>query len=280
VAYWSGDMRDARADFREAMRISPIDPDLRASEERVFLGQARLGQRVQRFPAGYDDVYTTDATVSQRSKRLRFEGGVTVVSRYGAERDTRSGRQKTQILDGRPSFGAYYHHREGAWFGGSVAVSAPALALPRYAFEVKGFAPWGTVLSLHAACALWRYEDDRDVLILSPAVTVALTDSLDVTARYWLTSVIIRANDKAETVNAVHSVGARIAFRPGVQLERNPLATELLELRSHIVTLLGQRMLSASFGVDASLAVERRASASRDGSVVGGASELGAFVRW
>jgi tetratricopeptide (TPR) repeat protein len=280
VAYWSGDVAAATHYLAEAERVSPLDPEVHASRDRVFIGQARLGQRVQIFPSGYDDVYTTDVSAMQRWRRLRFEAGTTVVSRYGASRATRSGPQKTRILDGRPKLGAYYHYGGGGWFGGSVAMSAPALA------------PLTRVLSLHAAAGFWRYEDSRDVVILSPALGVAVTDSVDLTLRYWLTSVIVRREDAADSVDHVHSVGARVAWRPdsrlalgldytyGVQLERNPSATELLELRSHIFTVLARRLIDRSFGVDLALSLERRTSLGAGPDVLGWAAEGGAFVRW
>lgn len=292
VAYWSGDATAAVRYVAEAERVSPLDPEVHESRDRVFVGQARLGQRVQIYPEGYDDVYTTDITAMQRWRRLRFEVGATVVSRYGASRETRSGPLKTRIIDGRPSFGAFYHYEGGGWFGGSVAVGAPALALPRYAFAAQAFVPLSRVFSLHGTAAYWKYEDARDVVILSPALGVAITESVDVTARYWLTSVIVRRDGAPDTVDHVHSVGARVAWRPdsrlalgldytyGVQLERNPSAIELLELRSHIFTLLGRRLLTRSFGVDLALSLERRTSLGTGPDVVGWAAEGGVFVRW
>lgn len=292
VAYWSGDVTAARYYLAEAERVSPLDPEVHESRDRVFVGQARLGERVQIFPQGYDDVYTTDIAVMQRWRRLRFEAGATVVSRYGAARETRSGLQKTRIIDGRPSAGVFYHYGGGGWFGGSVAVSAPALALPRYAFNAASMVPLTRLLTLYGAASLWRYEDDRDVVILSPALGVAVTDSIDVTARYWLTSVIVRRSGAEDSVDHVHSVGLRLGWRPdsrlalgadytyGVQLERNPSAAELLELRSHIFTLLARRMIDRTFGVDLAVSLERRTSLGSGPDVVGWAAEGGLFVRW
>lgn len=292
VAYWSGDVTAAIRYLGEAERVSPLDPEVHESRDRVFLGQARLGQRAQVYPSGYDDVFTTDVSAMQRWRRLRFETGATVVSRYGASRETRSGPIKTRIIDGRPRLGAYYHYGGGGWFGGSVAVSAPALALPRYAFDAKALVPLGRILSLQGAAGYWRYEDARDVTILSPALGVAVSDSVDLTLRYWLTSVIVRREGAADSVDHVHSVGGRVAWRPdsrlalgldytyGVQLERNPSATELLELRSHIVTVLGRRLITRSVGVDLALSLERRTSLGTGPDVLGWAAEGGVFVRW
>jgi YaiO family outer membrane protein len=292
VAHWSGDVTAARRYLTEAERVSPIDPEVREARDRVFAGQARLGQRIQIFPEGYDDVSTTDLSVLQRWRRLRFEAGATVVSRHGASRETRSGPLKTTILDGRPSLGAFYHYRGGGWFGGTVAVGAPALALPRTAFGAQTFVPLSRTLSLQGMAAYWRYEDDRDVVILSPAIGVALSESVDITARYWLTSVIVRRADADDTVDHVHSVGLRLGWRPdarlalgldytyGVQLERTPSASELLELRSHIFTVLARRLFDRSFGADLALTLERRTSLGTGPDVIGWAAEGGVFVRW
>ncbi len=292
VALWSGEVTAAMYYVTEAQRVSPLDPDLREARDRVFLGQARLGQRVQVFPKGYDDVWTTDVAVMERWHRLRLEAGATVVSRSGAARETRSGTLKTRILDGRPTLGAFYHYPSGGWFGGSVGVSAPALALPRSAYELRTFVPLVPRLSLQATSAYWRYADDRDVVVLSPALGLATTDAIDITARYWLTSVIVRGSGSDSRVNYVHSFGVHVDWRPdgktalgldytyGVQLERSPSATDLLELRSHIFTALARRMIRRELGIDLALALERRSSLGEGPNVFGAAAEGGLFVRW
>lgn len=293
VASMRGDAAAASKYIAEAERVTPLDPEVREARDRLFLGQARLGQRVEVFPAGYDDVYTTDASAMQRWRRLRFELGATVVSRHGAPRETRSGPIKTTIIDGRPSFGAFYHYSGGGWVGATFGVSAPALSLPRYAVGVSAFAPLGRALSLYGSTAYWQYADDRDVIIVSPALGVAVTDSVDVTARYWLTSVVVRgAAGTSSTLDYVHSAGVRVGWRPdsrltlgadytyGVQLERNPSATDLLQLRSHIVSVFARKLLDRSFGIDLAVSLERRASLGSGPTVVGAIAETGVFARW
>ncbi|MBX3210926.1 MAG: YaiO family outer membrane beta-barrel protein [Labilithrix sp.] len=292
VARLRGEPAVARRFLAEAARVAPLDPEVREAEGRVFLGQARLGQRVQLFPRAYDDLYTTDMTAAIRWRRLRFELAGQVVSRHGAARPSRSGEVRSTVIDGRPSFGAYHHFENGGWAGGSVGVSAPALALPRWSFALSGFTPLGRVLSAHLTTALWQYRDDRDVVFVTPALTAAVTDTVDVTARYWLTSVIARGADGSTEVEHVHSAGARVGWRAterltlgldytyGVQLERNPTATELLDLRSHIVSALAFVLLTPSLGVDGALSVERRSSVAGGPAVLGPAAEAGVFARW
>jgi YaiO family outer membrane protein len=216
-----------------------------------------------------------------------------VISRHGALRDTRSGPLKTTIIDGRPSFGAFYHYSGGGWVGATFGASAPALALPRYAVGISAFAPLGRVLSLHLSTAYWQYIDDRDVVIVSPALGIAVTDSVDVTARYWLTSVVVRGSGSTSTVvDYVHSAGIRVGWRPntrltlgadytyGIQLERNPSATDLLQLRSHIFSVFARKLLDRSFGVDVAFSLERRTSLGSGPTVVGAIAEAGVFTRW
>lgn len=290
LAYFSGDPTEARRYLTEAERVSPLDPEVRQAKERVALGQFRLGQRMQFFPTGYDDVATTDASAMVRYQRLRFEAGAQVINRHGAERETRSGPVKTTVIDGRPSFGTYFHFPNGAWAGGAVSFAAPAGALPRYALSASGFTPLGRTLSAQLTAAYWRYRDDRDVVILSPALGVAITESFDVLARYWLTTVVAPSSTGDTTVAVVHSVGARLGYRVrprlalgldytyGVQLERNPTATELIDLRSHIVSLIAVVLVTPTFGLDGALSGEWRSSKGPD--VFGPAIEVGAFVRW
>jgi tetratricopeptide (TPR) repeat protein len=289
IAAADGDVRVAGNYLAEAERVSPLDPEVREARERLFVGQARLGQRIGTFPAGYDDVATTDFSAMQRWRRLHFELGATVVSRHGATRETRSGPIKTTLIDGRPSVGAFYHYSTGGWVGGTAAVSVPALALPRVALGLAGFSPLSRVFSIYFSTAYWRYADDRDVIILSPALGVAINDTIDVVLHYWLTTVVVR--DATTTADYVHSAGARFGWRTtarltlgldytyGVQLERNPSAVELLELRSHILSAFGRLLITPMFGVDLALSGERRTSPNGP-DVFGPAVEAGIFTRW
>jgi tetratricopeptide (TPR) repeat protein len=293
AAHWTSDPATALHHLTRAERISPVDPEIRAARDRVFLGQARLSQRLSIMPTGYDDVYVTDLAAMQRWRQWRIEMSTSVVSRYGASRPTRSGAQQTRVLDGRPSFGLFYHFTSGAWFGGSAAVSAPALALPRYALNANAFTPLHGRFALTTSASYWRYEDQREVAILSPALAVTLTDAVDLVGSYWLTAVIVHSSAAPSFIEYVHSAGLRVNYRPssilsvgldytyGVQLERQPSASDFLELRSHVMTVLGRRLVSRTFGVDAAISLERRAAGSgRAPGVWGWAVEPGLFLRW
>ena len=229
LASSEGDATHAQSFATEAERVAPLDPETRDLRDRSVVGQARLGQRFELFPAGYDNVYTTDISVMQRLHRWRFELGASVLSRHGATRETRSGPQANAILDGRQSAGVYWHFDGGAFIGGSFAGSFPAGSLPRYASSVTGALPAWKRWSLQLTTSYWRYADDRNVLIFAPALGFALTDDVDLTARYWYTAAATEGS-----YDAVHSVGMRASWRPsarttwgvdytyGVQLDRNP----------------------------------------------------------
>ncbi len=291
IAYLRGDVSAARRDLTEAERVSPVDPEIRAARARTYVGQARLGQRLQVFPSGYDDVATTDASAMQRYRRMRFELGMTVVNRQGAERPTRTGLRRTNIVDGRPTAGVYVHLKNGGFVGGSAGFSTPALSLPQYAFDATFMTPITDRLSGQLTAAFWQYRDDRDVVVVSPALTFALTEDVDLTGRYWSTSVMVH-REATTDFEMVHSLGLRAAWRLdeqitvgldytyGIQLERLPGVADLLDLRSHIVTASGRVMLSPRFGVDAALSIERRESLKSGASVVGPAAEAGVFARW
>jgi hypothetical protein len=127
------------------------------------------------------------------------------------------------------------------------------------------------------------------VVILAPVLGIAVTDSIDVGLRYWLTTVIAGGPGGTTSTHVAHSVGARVGMRVlpklslaldysyGIQLERNPTSTDFLDLRSHIVSLIGVVNITKTFGVDASVSVERRMAKA---DVWGPAVEVGAFVRW
>ncbi len=290
LAAWGGDAATAKRDLDEAARIAPLDPDVLAARDRLVVGLARFGQRVQLFPSGYDDLVTTEASAMQRFGTWRFEVAATVMGRYGAVRETRSGPQKTTIVDGRPSIGLWKHFENGSYLGGSFGVSAPGVTLPLLSLNVGSFVPVGRFVGVHFSTSYWRYAEDRDVSILSPAVVVSPADRIELTARYWMTGVRVRERGIGAVV--VSSAGGRVTYRIdsrtsaavdytyGLQLERNPLATELSSVRSHIVTLMGQRLVQRRLGVDLAVSLERRENIRTGTSALGPAVELGISTRW
>lgn len=290
LAAWAGDAKTAKRDLSEAARIAPLDPEVAEARDRVVVGLARFGQRVQIFPSGYDDLVTTDAMAMQRFGTWRVELATTVMGRYGAARETRSGPQKTTIVDGRPSLGIWKHFANGSYVGGSVGGSAPGVTLPLLALTVSSFVPLGRLVGLHLSTAYWRYAGDRDVSILSPALVVTPADRVEVTARYWMTGIRVRERNIGAVV--VSSAGARVTYRfdgrtsaavdytYGLQLERNPLASELSSLRRHIVTLIGQRLVQRRLGVDLALSLERRENIRTGIAALGPAVEVGVSTRW
>ncbi len=181
----------------------------------------------------------------------------------------------------------YWHFDGGGYVGGPVAGSFPAGSLHRYATSVTGALPTWRKWSLQLSTSYWRYADDRNVLIYAPALGYAITDDLDLTARYWFTAV---ASDS--TYDFVHSAGLRATWRSsarttwgvdytyGVQLDRNPSAVDLLTLRSHIFTAFVRRLLTRELGVDGAFSIERRTSTASAPNVVGAVFEVGIYTRW
>jgi YaiO family outer membrane protein len=273
LAHWRGDEEAALRDASAAVALSPLDPVFRADREQLFLGEARVGARAQALPRGYDDVVTADTEVMQRYHRLRFHVGHRLVARTGAF-------GATTPIDGRRAFGVYHHFTAGGWAGLELAHTSPAAALPRWAMTVSALAPLGGRFSFFLSAAYWRYAADKSVFLIAPSVGVSLTDSFEVGLRWWVSSVATTVPGQAVASDTVHSVGVRAMWRPeptvligaeytyGVQLDQNPTLAQLLQLRSHVLTVFARRMFTPHVGVQPVLAVERRESVASGAVIV------------
>lgn len=285
LAHWQGDEAGALRDASAAERLAPLDPTLRAQRDELFLGEARLGIRTQFLPRDYDDVYTLDAEGMQRYRHLRFTLGHRVVARTGAFGGTTP-------VDGRRAAGAYYHFRNGGWAGLELAHAAPAVALPRFAGTLSALSPLGKRLSVFLSAAVWEYAADKTVFLGAPSIGVTVTDTLELGARYWVSSVVANVPGQASVSGTSHSAGIRAVFRPetalvvggeytyGVQLDQNPTFSQLLELRSHVFTVFARKMFTREIGVAPVVAVERRQNQASGAVLVVPMVETSLLVRW
>lgn len=285
LAHWRGDEERAAADAARARRLAPLDIEVQGLRDEVFLGEARLAGRAQIFPSGYDDLYTTEAEISQRWRKLRFFLGHQSVARTGAFADITT-------IDVRRTVGVYYHAPFGGWVGAAVGVATPGVALPVVAVTLSALTPVGSSFTLLMNAAVWQYTNDKTVYTVVPSLGWAATPTLEVGARWWVSNVVARAPGQTNVSETIHSLGLRAVYRPepswqagaeytyGVQLDQNPTFTQLLELRSHIVTVYARRMFFRELGVQPVFALERRESLSSGVVIVVPLVELALLTRW
>lgn len=285
LAHWRGDEERAAAEAARARRLAPLDLDAQALCDEVFLGEARLAGRAQLFPSGWDDIYTTEAEISQRWRKLRFFFGHQSVARTGAFANTTT-------IDVRRTVGVYYHAPFGGWVGAAVGVATPGAALPLVAVTLSALSPIGSLFTLLTNAAVWQYTNDKTVYTIAPSLGWAATPTLEIGARWWVSNVVARAPGQTSVSETVHSIGLRAVYRPepswqagaeytyGVQLDQNPTFTQLLELRSHVVTVYARRMFFRELGVQPVFALERRESLASGVVIVVPLVELALLTRW
>ena len=285
LAHWRGDDRLALSDIDAAIRGAPQDPMLRAQRDEIFLGEARLTQRLLLLPPKYDDVFTGEAELMQRYKRMRFTLGHRFVMRTGAAADVTT-------TDGRRAVGAYYQSMTGAWAGLEVAHTSPAIALPRWAFTLTALVPFGSRFSLYASASVWSYRTDKTVYIFAPMVNMSVTDTVDVGARTWISNVVTTSPNQPTDSETVFSFGVRAIWRPetrsligteytyGVDLDQNPTVAQLIELRSHGWTVFFRRMFTREIGVQPVAALEIRENLRNHAVFLLPAFELSLIARW
>ncbi|MBX3190422.1 MAG: tetratricopeptide repeat protein [Labilithrix sp.] len=285
LAHWRGDEAAAIRDAEAAARLSPLDPTMSAQRDQLFLGEARLGMRLQFLPAQYDDIVTNDAEVMQRFGRARVHLLHQLVTRTGAF-------GATTVVDARRAVGAYYHYAPGGWAGLELAFTTPAIALPRWAATLAMLVPVNARVGLYVATGAWSYSADKAVYLVAPAVSLALTDTLEIGLRSWVSTVVTSVPGQNTATETVVSGGLRGLWKPepatvvgaeytyGVQLDQNPTVAQLVQLRSHVLTVFGRHMFTPTVGVQPVLAVERRENRTSGDVMFVPAVEGSVLVRW
>lgn len=284
LIYWRGDVTRAIAAADDATRLAPDDADLRAVRDGMFSGEARLTGRLDRYPAGYDDLFLVAAQALERFRRFDVYAGAQLLKRYGSA--------PSAPLDARYPVGAAWHPGMEIAVGWEIAPGAPANAVPNVALKTWAIAPIAWRLSGFFAYAFWHYRDDAVVHIANPALGFALPWELRLDLRAWVSSAAVpgqaaQAGDqKVAGAAGFHlawastpKLGLGAWYTYGAELDRNPALFQLLSLRTHVLGAYGDFLLARDYGLRPSLGIARR-EAPNGIAIWIPTAEVGAYLRW
>lgn len=285
LLYWSGDVTAATDILRQARQQGARGEEVENLRRRLYSDQLRTMMRIDKFPAGYPQVYSWGMQELHRMHRWELSLGTTLFRHSGGGVDS--------MVDGRHVAGVAYYPGIASSVGLNLGFGSPARYVPT--FETKAWAlfPLGHLFSGYFAYALWQYGTHKSVHMFAPAVGYTVIDGINIELRWWTSYVVLHA--PALAVNSVrtglvHSVGlfGRVQMVPelavgasytyGTQLDENPIIARLFPLRSHVVTLFSDWALDPRMGLQPIVGVERRQSETTAVFIFSG--ELGVYWRW
>jgi tetratricopeptide (TPR) repeat protein len=285
---WRGDIAKARRLIERAEALEPDNEDVRHIRERMPLGEVRLTAHAEQFPGRYRNLYGGSVLLTQTYDRFRFSLGHDLVQRYV----TQDGRR---LYDGIRSVSAHYSFAAGGSLGLEVGFASPGNAVPAYTGRVEATYPLPLRLTATASYALWFFRDNRTVHILSPGLSFAASEPLDVGIRAYFGFVDVPGRDgrgEGDLTRAVASINIwglyratprltlGLAYTYGTQVDKNPAFFQLIDIRSHIATSYADYLFSRTFGVRPTFGAELRYNATRGQELLIYTYELSSYVRW
>jgi tetratricopeptide (TPR) repeat protein len=278
-AYWRGDATEAvrRADAAE--RGAPDDGDLRAMRDRMFLGEARMTVHLDKYPPGYQDLFSVATQLLERTGRFEVFGGSQLVARYPNQA---SGMSKA-VIDGRYPLGLAYHPALGATVGGEIAPGAPSNQIPVLSLKGWALTPMVDKLDAFVAYSFWYYSNGEIVHILNPALGVALPREFRLDVRGWIAAASLQSRSNFVGAggvqlgwSATRRLDAGVTYTYGAEVDLSPTLTQLLSYRSHAATAFVDFLLGRRGGIRPLAGVAYRI----DGDIVIWSLELTGYGRW
>jgi tetratricopeptide (TPR) repeat protein len=281
LLHWGADDSEALDMVRDLQRRQPEDPELRALRDDLFVGQATVGARADAFPGRYPNIYTLDAQLVERWRKLEVSAAAHLV-------DWTGGGLGQPIVDGERSLRVAYHPAIGFTTAVEAGFGNPGVVLPRgeVAAEVA-FPLYGRFTGV-LDYAYWAFSGGVSVHIFNPTLAYEATDDIEVAAHAWLVHVGVGTTG---TGGFADTWGAHVGWKAtprlrlllyytyGVQLDRDPTFVQLFNLRSHVVTGAADWLVTRDYGVRGLLGIERRAQDGVPSIVIGSVGgEL--YVRW
>lgn len=284
LSLFRGDRSTAQQIADSAEALAPNDEDIRTLRDRLYLGEARLILRNQFFPAGWDNLPSTELLLSQR------------VSRFTLGLRTEQS-QRTAIVSTNRSYNAFYAASvaydiaPGWMFGAEGGLGSPAPAVAKYLMRGFLYFPIYAPFDGYAAYGYWTYETGTTVNMVNPAIGVQLLENLRLEAKYWWARVAADTATAGRVNSNTSSFGAYAIFRPrprvavdllyvyGTQLDRLPVTFQLADVRSHILATSVDLLIVRNFGLRPLYGVEIRRNP--NGLVIDiHTAELAAYARW
>lgn len=284
LAYWRGETQTARALLDAAGSAAPDDPDVAEARARTFASEARVSARLDTYPSGYPDVYTTTAQALHRLDRLELQGGLQLVR-----------RTQTSVTEGvtdvRYPLGVLYHTGIGSALGLEVTPAAPSNAVPDLAVRASVLTPLVKDLSAFVAYSFWHYGAGPTVHILNPSLGITLPADIRLDLRAWLSALRVPGGAAGHESKIAAAGGASVAvplrreieiggwYTYGVQLDRNPALLTILPIESHSAGAFADLHVTPRAGLRPLVGAEHRSLPS-GASLFGASLELGAYLRW
>lgn len=284
LLHWSSNDSEAIEIVRglgRAGKEAADDPELQALRDEIVLGEASVGLRFDAYPSGYPSITTVDGQLVQHWRKFEFGLGEHLV-------DWAGGGLASPIVDGERTVRVGYHPAPGYAMTVEAGFGNPGVVLPRGEASAEfAFPIYGRVAGV-LDYAFWDFTGGVAVNIVNPTIAYEASDDLELAAHAWIVHVGVGPTGSggwADTWGAHAGWKATprlrlvLYYTYGVQLDRDPTVTELLTLRSHVVTVSADWLVTHDWGVRGLLGIERRDEEGVPPIVI---PSLGAsfYVRW
>ena len=185
LLYWSGDVTAATDILRQARQQGARGEEVENLRRRLYSDQLRTMMRIDKFPAGYPQVYSWGMQELHRMHRWELSLGTTLFRHSGGGVDS--------MVDGRHVAGVAYYPGIASSVGLNLGFGSPARYVPT--FETKAWAlfPLGHLFSGYFAYALWQYGTHKSVHMFAPAVGYTVIDGINIELRWWTSYVVLHA---------------------------------------------------------------------------------------
>jgi hypothetical protein len=279
-AYWRGDATMAVRLADAAEHGAPDDGDVRAMRDRMFLGEARLTVHFDKYPAGYQDLFSVATQILERTGRFEVYGGPQLLVRYAG-----SSTSKT-VTDGRYPLGLAYHPALGATVGAEIAPGAPSNAVPVLSLKGWALSPIIGPIDAFFAYSFWYYTTGEVVQIFNPSVGIVLPHELRLDVRGWIAFAnLLGVRGQSEAVgaaggqlawSATQRFDAGVTYTYGAEVDLSPTLSQLLAYRSHMATAFVDWLLGRHGGLRPLGGVAYRI----DQAITIWSLEMSAYGRW
>lgn len=288
LAYWKGERARARALADLAAARGPESVSLAELRSNLHRGELRVTGRHELLAEGLPDLPSGDLQLMLRDDRTTFRARTW----QGLLLSTRE--QQGRDYNASYGIGASRRVDEKTTISTDVAVGLPASATPQLTLAAAVERPLREELVARFLYAFRLYPEARHVHTWHPAVSVAATETVHVTLRYWLTNFRFPPA-LSETPHArsrfAHAYGIGAVFRPrwpsqygvdyahGAQVEVVGEDFRLIGLRSDTASVWTEQRFDLAWGIRPRYGVERR-STETGFTLWVHTAELGVFRRW
>lgn len=258
LALWEGDVAAARQLADRALELEGPSLSLVRLREQLWLGELRFRLAWSFFPSNFPDLPFAELLARQRI------GAFTVGARVEQARRF-STIEGLAELNGFYAASVAYRLADIASVSAEVGFGAPARAVARFALQAGGAVEIGDRVTAELGYGYRYFDGDRQLHLVHPTLTVAVTRDVRLAADYWLTVVAVAPEDDDATsgtlLDVLHTGGPRVAWRLradvdvgawyayGSQTELIPALFQLTRVDSHQAGVWADWLISAKGGL-------------------------------